>query len=144
MNRTMLSITAAMFLASFSSAYAQSAGPGDGMGMHPGMSGTMGGGKPGFDCSKAKEPEKCEEKRKEMRANVEEAKKACTGKQGDERRACMGDALCAKAPDPQKCHEREKEHIQRFQQMKQACGDKQGDELRACMREQRKNAKPAK
>ena len=143
MNRTMLSIAAAMFMASFSSAYAQSGGPGDGLGMHPGMSGPMGGEKPHFDCGKAKDPAKCEEKRKEMRTNVDEAKKACASKQGDEHHACMTDALCAKAQNPQKCQEREKEHAQRFQQMKQACGDKQGDELRACMREQHKNAKPA-
>jgi len=143
MNRTLVSIAVAALIASFGSAYAQSSAPGD--------AAAAPAGKPGparaehhLDCSKAKAPEKCEERHKEMRAHFEEAKKACEGKQGDEHRACMTDAMCAKAPNPEKCQERAKKGAERFKQMKQACGDKQGDELRACMREQHKNAMPAK
>ena len=95
----------------------------------------------GLDCSKAADPQKCEARRQEMRERLAEAKKACAGKEGDDRRACYRDAMCAKAKDPQQCRERAEKRAQRFQEMKKACGDRQGDELRACMREQFKNGK---
>jgi hypothetical protein len=59
-----------------------------------------------FDCTQAKDPKACEERRakiKEMRAK---AAKACEGKQGAERRGCMRHELCAQAQDPKACEAR--------------------------------------
>ena len=94
-----------------------------------------------FDCAKAKDQEKCEARHKEMRERFADAKKACAGKDGDERRACYSEAMCAKAQDPQKCKEQGEKRALRHAEMKKACGDKQGDEMRACMREQFKDRK---
>lgn len=44
-----------------------------------------------------------------MRAARDEARKACEGKQGPERRECMTKSVCAKAPDPARCEARAKE-----------------------------------
>lgn len=96
-----------------------------------------------FDCSKAQDPAKCEEKRQAMRARFDEAKKTCEGKQGDERRGCMREAMCAKAADPAQCNERAQARAQRRQAAMAACKDKQGDDKRACLREQRRAHAPA-
>jgi len=92
------------------------------------------------DCAKAADPQKCAARRQARRERLEEARKACAGKEGDDRRACYRDAKCAKSKDSQKCHERAEKRAQRFQEMKKACGDRQGDEMRACMRAQQKNS----
>jgi hypothetical protein len=47
------------------------------------------GGRAAIDCSKAAEPAKCEARRKERRERFEAASKACEGKEGDDKRACM-------------------------------------------------------
>jgi Spy/CpxP family protein refolding chaperone len=95
-----------------------------------------------FDCSKAKDPKACEERRAKMNAAREKAKSACDAKKGDERRDCMRKELCAQSKDPAKCEARAKEYGERRKQMMEACKDKQGDERRACTREQRsKNRK---
>lgn len=102
-----------------------------------------GGHRHHFDCSKAKDPAQCEEKRQAMRARVDEAKKSCEGKQGAEHRSCMRDAICAKSADPAKCTERAQARTQRHQAAMEACKDKQGDDKRACLREQRRANTPA-
>jgi len=66
------------------------------------------------DCSKAKDPKRCE-KMKAARGN---ARKACEGKQGDAHRDCMRHEMCAQAKDPAKCEARAKEAQQRRQQKK--------------------------
>ena len=42
-----------------------------------------------FDCSQAKDPKACEERRAKMKEMRTKASKACEGKQGTERRECM-------------------------------------------------------
>jgi len=43
-----------------------------------------------FDCSQAKDPKACEEHAAKMKAEMQQARKACEGKpQGPERRECM-------------------------------------------------------
>lgn len=136
MNRITVSVVAAALLAFAGLSGAQeSQGPAGSAG--PGQAAPHSR----FDCSKAKDPARCQARREEMRQKLQEAKKACEGKAGDERRSCMIDAVCSKAADPQKCHERANARAQKYQEMKAACADKQGDALRACMREQYKKGK---
>jgi hypothetical protein len=94
-----------------------------------------------FDCSKAKDPKACEERREKAREAFKKARGACEGKQGDERRDCMRKEMCASAKDPGQCESRVKQGAERRQQMMAACKDKKGDELRACIREQRGSKK---
>lgn len=75
----------------------------------PADAGKSGRGHGMRDCSQAPDPKACEERRQKMKAAHEEARKACDGKQGDERRQCMQKSMCAKAPDPAKCEARSKE-----------------------------------
>ena len=42
-----------------------------------------------FDCSQAKDPKACEARAEKAKAAMQQARKACEGKQGDERRDCM-------------------------------------------------------
>jgi Spy/CpxP family protein refolding chaperone len=90
-----------------------------------------------FDCSKAKDPKACEERREKMKAAHNKARQACDAKQGDERRDCMRKEMCAQAKDPAQCEARFKEGMERRKKALEACKDKQGDELKACVREQR-------
>lgn len=143
MHRTLLSLAAAVFLAHTGFVQAQTAAPGAAQAAPPGQPAKPAAAGKRFDCSQAKDPARCEEKRKELRARVEAAKQACAAKPAEERRACLTEALCAKAPDPQKCHARAQQRAERWQKWRQACADKQGGELRACLREQRRNASPA-
>ncbi len=94
-----------------------------------------------FDCSKAKDPKGCEERRTKAREAFKKARSACEGKQGDERRDCMRKEMCASAKDPAACEARVKEGAERRAQIRAACKDKKGDDLRACIREQRGNKK---
>ena len=71
-----------------------------------------------FDCSKAKDPKRCEERREKMKAARGNARKSCEGKQGDAHRDCMRHEMCAQATDPAKCEARAKEAQQRRQQKK--------------------------
>ena len=59
-----------------------------------------------FDCSQAKDPKACEERRAKMKAMHEKASKACEGKQAGERRECMRHEICAQAKDPKACEAR--------------------------------------
>jgi len=59
-----------------------------------------------FDCSQAKDPKGCEERRAKMKDMRAKAAKACEGKQDGERRDCMRRELCAQAKDPKACEAR--------------------------------------
>ncbi len=97
-----------------------------------------------MDCAKASDPAKCEERRAKMRDAHRMAEEACKGKDGADRRACMGQQMCAQAPDPAKCNERQKERAERHKdraeahhKAREACKGKEGDEMRKCMHEHR-------
>lgn len=95
-----------------------------------------------MDCSKAENPQRCEERRAKMKEKIGKARQACEGKQGTEHRECMLKQGCASAKNPAGC---EAEHKQRMEKRKanrekirEACKGKQGDERKACIREHRK------
>jgi hypothetical protein len=84
-----------------------------------------------FDCSQAKDPKTCEERRAKMKAMHEKASKACEGKQGDEHRACMSQQFCAQAKDPAQCQARLKDRADKRKQRmedKKAQREKSGTE----------------
>ena len=62
--------------------------------------------KPRFDCSQAKDPKACEERRAKMKEMRAKASKACESRQGGERRECMRHELCAQSQDPKACEAR--------------------------------------
>ncbi|HXM81287.1 MAG TPA: hypothetical protein VN929_05105 [Burkholderiales bacterium] len=70
------------------------------------------------DCSKAKDPARCEERVAKMKAAHSKAEKACEGKQGDARHDCMRKEMCAQAKDPAKCEARAKAARERREQKK--------------------------
>jgi hypothetical protein len=70
------------------------------------------------DCSKAKDPARCEERVAKMKAAHGKAQKACEGKQGDAHRDCMRHEMCAQAKDPAKCEARAKAKRERREQKK--------------------------
>ena len=80
-----------------------------------------------FDCSQAKDPKACEERREKMRSAMKKAHEACQAKKGDERRQCMGQQMCAQAKDPAKCEARLKEHAEKRKQHREERREKQGD-----------------
>ena len=90
-----------------------------------------------FDCSQAKDPKACEERRDKARAAMKKAHAACDGKKGDERRDCMRKEMCSGAPDPAKCEASARERMDMRARAFAACKDKKGEDLRSCMREQR-------
>ncbi|HEY6820484.1 MAG TPA: hypothetical protein VI321_00570 [Burkholderiales bacterium] len=94
-----------------------------------------------FDCSQAKDPKACEERREKARAMFKKAHEACDAKKGDERRDCMRQQMCANAQDPAKCEANAKSRVAARKQAYEACKDKKGDELRSCMRAQRGDKK---
>jgi Spy/CpxP family protein refolding chaperone len=110
-----------------------------------GDAGKKPGAKARFDCSQAKDPKGCEERRAKLKAAHDKALKTCEGKTGGERRDCMRTAMCAEAKDPKACEAKAKEIAQRNQaqreKIREACKGKEGDALKACVREQRGAAK---
>ena len=104
------------------SAHAQM-GPGGGMG---GMSG-MGPGPQAtaVDCSKARNPQHCEDRQK--------AQQACKDMRGANRQDCMADNMpppdCSKSANPDRCAA--------MQSARAACKGKYGPERRACLKEQK-------
>jgi Spy/CpxP family protein refolding chaperone len=106
MLRTLTPIFAAVLLAASSSLYAQA----------PAAGGTDKPKRERFDCSKAKDPKACEERRAKMKSAHEKARTACDGKKGGERRDCMRSQMCAQAKDPAKCEARAKEHAEKRKQ----------------------------
>jgi hypothetical protein len=75
-------------------------------------------------------------RRQQLKDAHEKARKACEGKQGDERRDCMRREMCAQAKDPAKCEAHAKEAMAQREKVREACKDRKGDELKACIREQ--------
>ena len=75
--------------------------------------------------------------RQQIRDARAKALKACEGKAGDERRACMRRETCAQAKDPAQCEARINEAAARRAKIREACEDRQGEERRACIREHR-------
>jgi hypothetical protein len=70
------------------------------------------------DCSKAKDPARCEERVAKFKAAHGKAQKACEGKQGGARRDCVRKEMCAQAKDPAKCEARAKANRERREQKK--------------------------
>lgn len=81
------------------------------------------------DCSKAKDPARCEARQK--------ARDACKAIKGLDYKTCIHDHMpaadCSKARDPQRCEARQQAH--------EACKGKYGAERRQCMREQKQARK---
>jgi hypothetical protein len=100
--------------------------------------------KPRFDCSQAKDPKACEERREKVNAAKSKAQKACEGKQGDARRDCMRKEMCAQSKDPAKCEAKAKERMTHRKQAMEACKGKQGEELKSCIRDQREKMRGKK
>lgn len=92
-----------------------------------------------FDCSQAKDPQACEERRAKMRAMHAKAAKACEASKGKAavHRDCMRREWCAQTADPAKCEAAAKARVARREKIREACKGKQGEELRACIKEQR-------
>jgi len=100
MNRKLSVLIGALLIAGASAVHAQT----------PPADAGKGGHRHGrHDCSKAADPKACEERRMHVREAHAKAKTACEGKQGDERRACMGTARCAQSKDPALCEKQSKE-----------------------------------
>ena len=75
-------------------------------------------------------------RRQQMRDAHAKARKACEGKQGNERGDCMRRELCAQAKDPAGCEKHAKEMAVAREKAREACKDQPADQRRACMREQ--------
>jgi hypothetical protein len=92
-----------------------------------------------FDCSQAKDPKACEERRAKAREMHSKASKACEPSKGKagEHRDCMRREVCAQTKDPAKCEARAKEAMAKRDKIREACKGKEGDERRACIKEQR-------
>ena len=88
-----------------------------------------------FDCSKAKDPKLCEERRAKVKSAQAKARQACEGKKGSEHRDCMQAQMCAQAKDPARCNTQAKERQARREKIREACKDKRGDDRRACVRQ---------
>jgi Spy/CpxP family protein refolding chaperone len=86
------------------------------------------------DCSQAKDPKACEERRAKLKAAHDKATKACEGKERGERRECMRREMCSQAKDPKACEERTGKVKSAASKARQACEGKQGNERRECMR----------
>ena len=132
MLRTISPLLGAVLLMAATSLFAQNS---------PGTAPAEGKGRPNArDCSKAKDPKLCEERRtklQEFQAAAKQAKAACDAKQGDEKRECMRKEICAQAKDPAQCAAKTKAQAEKRQQAREVCKDKKGDEIKACLQEQR-------
>jgi Spy/CpxP family protein refolding chaperone len=80
-----------------------------------------------FDCSKAKDPKACEERREKVRAARDKALKACEGTQGTQRRDCMVKQACAEAKDPAQCEARIKERAEKRRQHRERSPEQKSD-----------------
>ena len=112
-------VIGAVLFAASTALVAQQATPAPGAGKGDGK-----GHERRFDCSSAKDPKACEERREKMRDAMKKAHAACEGKQGAERRQCMGQQMCAQAKDPAKCEARLKERMEKRKEHREKLGDK--------------------
>ena len=119
MLKTLTPLVAAALLAASTALYAQAPAPAP-----KADTGARPAGRPAYDCSKAKDPKACEERRTKLRAARDKAKSACDGKQGAERRDCMRQQLCAQAKDPGRCEARVKERIEKRKERREKQGEK--------------------
>jgi hypothetical protein len=92
-----------------------------------------------FDCSQAKDPKACEERRAKAREMHAKASKACEASKdkAGEHRDCMRREMCAQTKDPAKCEAHAKEAMAKRDKVREACKGKEGEERRACIKEQR-------
>ena len=72
--------------------------------------------KPRHDCSQAKDPKACEERREKLRSAAKKAHAACESRPEAERRDCMRIEMCKQAKDPAKCEERAKARAEKRKQ----------------------------
>lgn len=86
-----------------------------------------------FDCSQAKDPKGCEERREKLKAARTQAEQACQGKQGPEYRACMTQQMCAQSKDPKGCEERMAKAKDAVKGARAACEGKRGADHDNCM-----------
>src|SRR6266850_3552353 len=86
-----------------------------------------------FDCSQAKDPKACEERREKLKSAHTQAAQACQGKTGAEHRACMTQQMCAQSKDPKGCEERIAKGKDAAKSARAACDGKRGAEHDNCM-----------
>ena len=81
-----------------------------------------------FDCSQAKDPKACEERRAKAREMHAKAVKACEASKGQEaeHRACMQREFCAQTADPAKCEAAAKQRSAQREKIREACKGKAG------------------
>lgn len=72
--------------------------------------------------------------RQKLREAHQKAVKACEGKEGEERRACLQREMCAQAKDPKACEERFAKAKAAHAKAAKACEAKPAGERRDCMR----------
>ena len=89
-----------------------------------------------FDCSQAKDPKACEERRDKLKAARTQAEQACQGKAGAEYRACMTQQMCAQSKDPKGCEERVAKGKDAVKNARATCEGKRGAEHDDCMMKQ--------
>ena len=75
-------------------------------------------------------------KREQVKQAHEKAVKACEGKQGDERRACIRKEVCAQSKDPKACEARIAKARDTHAKARKACEGKPDGERRDCMRKE--------
>jgi hypothetical protein len=64
----------------------------------------------------------------------EKVRKACEGKEGEERRSCVQREVCAQSKDPKACEQRFAKGREAHAKARKACESKDGDARRDCMR----------
>jgi hypothetical protein len=75
-------------------------------------------------------------RREQLKQAHEKAVKACEGKQGDERRACIRKEVCAQSKDPKACEARIAKARDTHAKARKACEGKPDGERRDCMRKE--------
>jgi len=75
-------------------------------------------------------------RRAQIKQAHEKAVKACEGKQGDERRACVRKEVCAQSKDPKACEARIAKARDTHAKARKACDGKADAERRDCMRKE--------
>ena len=99
-------LIAALFLAASGAALAQAPAP----------DASRAPRKATHDCSQAKDPKACEERRQKFRDAAKKAQEACASRPEAERRDCTRLEMCQQAKDPAKCQERAKARIEKRKQ----------------------------
>jgi Spy/CpxP family protein refolding chaperone len=69
-----------------------------------------------YDCSQAKDPKACEERRQKYREAARKAQEACASRPEGERRDCMRAEMCKQAKDPAQCEARAKARVEKRKQ----------------------------